>query len=74
MATIRAHNRLDALFDVGRMFFQHKMDQMRKVGIRREVYRNSYHDLSILTDRDLKDLGIPRSNIKKFALEAAYGH
>ncbi|MBT8169464.1 DUF1127 domain-containing protein [Ruegeria litorea] len=39
---------------------------------RRKAYRATHHELSTLTDRDLQDLGIPRSNIKRLAMEAAY--
>ncbi|NOE32164.1 DUF1127 domain-containing protein [Ruegeria sp. HKCCD7318] len=49
------------------------MDTMRKAQSKRRIYRATYYELSVLSDRDLTDLGIPRSNIKKLALEAAYG-
>ncbi len=37
------------------------------------VYRNTLGELSVLTDRDLADLGINRGAIKSIAYEAAYG-
>ncbi|WP_299507998.1 DUF1127 domain-containing protein [uncultured Roseobacter sp.] len=46
---------------------------MRRAQAKRRVYRATYRELSGLTDRDLRDLGIPRSNIKRLAMEAAYG-
>ncbi|WP_259650490.1 DUF1127 domain-containing protein [Roseobacter litoralis] len=46
---------------------------MRRAQAKRRVYRATYHEFSVLTDRDLRDLGIPRSNIKRLAMEAAYG-
>ncbi len=74
MALTRSQSGLDVVFDAGRTFFQQKLDQMRKAQAKRKVYRATYHELSTLTDRDLRDLGIPRSNIKRLAMEAAYGH
>ncbi len=54
-----------------RTFFHHKGDQLRHAQARRRVYRDTLHELSRLTDRDLADLGIPRSNIRRLAREAA---
>jgi uncharacterized protein YjiS (DUF1127 family) len=73
MAITRSNSALDVVFDAGRTFFQQKSDQMRKAQAKRKVYRATYHELSSLSDRDLRDLGIPRSNIKRLAMEAAYG-
>lgn len=36
------------------------------------VYRNTYNELASLTDRELSDIGISRSDIKRVASEAAY--
>lgn len=36
------------------------------------VYRTTLNELAMLTDRDLSDLGLHRSNIREIALEAAY--
>ncbi|MBT8458185.1 MAG: DUF1127 domain-containing protein [Boseongicola sp.] len=49
------------------------MDQIRDAQAKRKVYRATFYELSALTDRDLNDLGIARSNIKRLSLEAAYG-
>jgi uncharacterized protein YjiS (DUF1127 family) len=38
------------------------------------VYRNTVSELSVLSSRELDDLGLSRSMIKRVALEAAYGH
>jgi uncharacterized protein YjiS (DUF1127 family) len=73
MAITRSNSALDVVFDAGRTFFQQNLDQMRKAQATRKVYRATYHELSSLSDRDLRDLGIPRSNIKRLAMEAAYG-
>ena len=73
MAITRLNSGLDVVLEAARTFFQQEMDQMRKARVKRRVYRATYHELSGLTDHDLRDLGIPRSNIKRLALEAAYG-
>ena len=36
------------------------------------LYRETYYSLSALTDRELMDLGVHRSEIRQVALEAAY--
>ena len=40
---------------------------------RYKVYRQTLRELGELSDRDLSDLGIHRSQISSIALEAAYG-
>ncbi|MBI1218681.1 MAG: DUF1127 domain-containing protein [Rhodobacteraceae bacterium] len=40
---------------------------------RRRVYRRTVEELSVLSDRELSDLGIHRSMIARVALEAANG-
>lgn len=39
---------------------------------KRRVYRATFNELASLTNRDLADLGINRSEIKRLAYEAAY--
>ena len=73
MAITRSNSELDVVFDAGRTFFHQKIGQLRKAFAKRKIYRATYHELSGLTDRDLQDLGIPRSNIKRLAMEAANG-
>ncbi|MGB3243561.1 MAG: DUF1127 domain-containing protein [Sulfitobacter sp.] len=73
MATTKSNSGLDIVLDAGRTFFREKTDQMRDILVKRKVYRTTCSELSSLTDRDLKDLGIPRSSIKRVAMEAAYG-
>ncbi len=73
MAVISSRSRLDVVLDAGRTIFQQRRDQIGQALARRKVYRATFSELSALTDRDLKDLGIPRSNIKRIAMEAAYG-
>lgn len=38
---------------------------------RRAVYRRTYNELAALSDRELADLGIPRSSIRRVSREAA---
>ena len=40
---------------------------------RRSVYRQTLRELNDLTDRDLADLGMCRSNIRSVAYDAAWG-
>lgn len=40
---------------------------------RRAVYRQTYRELSSMSDRDLYDLGITRGDIEGLAYEATYG-
>ncbi|SEV93501.1 protein of unknown function [Aliiroseovarius sediminilitoris] len=72
MAITSSTSWTDAIFDAGRAFFHHKRNQLRKVFARRRGYRTTYHELSVLSDRDLRDLGIPRNRIKELAREAIH--
>ena len=47
--------------------------QMAAASAQRKVYNTTLRELSVLTDRELADLGIARSQIKGIAMEAAYG-
>ncbi|MBW6506364.1 MAG: DUF1127 domain-containing protein [Rhodobacteraceae bacterium] len=40
---------------------------------RRKVFRQTLRELSVLSTRELNDLGIHRSMITRVAIEAAYG-
>jgi uncharacterized protein YjiS (DUF1127 family) len=40
---------------------------------RRSVYRQTLRELNELTERDLADLGMSRSNIRSVAYDAAWG-
>ncbi len=73
MAITLTNSGLDVAFDAGRTFFHQKVDQMRRAGAKRRAFQTTYHELSVLSDRDLRDLGIPRCDIKRIAWEAAYG-
>lgn len=73
MAITRSSSRLDAVLDVSRSIIHQNWDRFRDAQAKRKVYRDTYHELSMLTDRDLADLGFHRSSIRNLALEAAYG-
>ena len=45
----------------------------QEVRARRSVYYTTLRELQALTNRDLADLGLCRSNIKSIAYEHAYG-
>lgn len=72
MSITGSTNWLDAVLEAGRTVFQQKRDQFRNARARRRAYSDTYQELSMLTDRDLRDLGIARSNIKRLAWEAAH--
>lgn len=72
MAIIRTTTRAEVILDALRTFFHHTRDQLRSFLKRRKVYKRTFHELARLTDRELADLGIPRSNIRRLAQEAAY--
>lgn len=73
MATISTHGGLGAFQSASRTFIHQLIRQTKADLARRKVYRDTVFELSSLSDRDLNDLGIARSNIKTLALEAAYG-
>lgn len=73
MAITSSRSRLDVLMDAGCAYFHQTRDNLRAELAKRKVYRTTYYELSSLTDRDLADLGIARSNIKALAMESAYG-
>ena len=73
MAITRSNSALDVVIETGRTFFHQKMQQMREAQAKRRVYRATVFELSSLSERDLNDLGIPRSSIKRLAMETAYG-
>ena len=49
------------------------LDQIRDARASRRVYRQAKAELSGLSNRALRDLGIDRSEIRRIAWEAAYG-
>ena len=49
------------------------LGNLKRNMINRRVFRTTYTELNALTTRDLADLGIERSEIRRLAWEAAYG-
>lgn len=47
-------------------------DQWSAARARRRKYQKATAELTALSNRELEDLGIPRSHIKRIAWEAAY--
>ncbi|SLN74169.1 hypothetical protein ROA7450_04203 [Roseovarius albus] len=72
MAITRSNCGLDVVFDAGCTFFNQKLGHLRRVQAKHRVYLATYYELSVLSNRELRDLNIPRCNIKRLALEAAY--
>jgi uncharacterized protein YjiS (DUF1127 family) len=52
---------------------QESIESLRAALRRRRVYNKTYRELSALTSRELEDLGIARSMIRRLAMDAAYG-
>ena len=73
MAIIRTILGPEAVLSAVRTLFQHKREHVRNALACHKVYRSTHRELSMLTDRDLADLGIPRNSIRRLAKEAAYG-
>lgn len=74
MAITRSRSGPMLVLDASRTIIHQKRDKLRSANARRKIYCTTYYELSVLSDRDLADLGIPRSSIRRLALEAAYGH
>ena len=49
------------------------IEARREASAKRRVYNQTLRELQALTNRDLADLGIARSNIRSVAYQAAYG-
>ena len=63
--TTRAQSALNARWDS-------IMTDIRAYRARRQVFRSTHWELSALSDRDLADLGLARSEIGRIAYQAAY--
>ncbi|WP_264212998.1 DUF1127 domain-containing protein [Leisingera thetidis] len=50
------------------------LDSLMVKFVRYRLYRRTVNELSELTARDLADLGLNRSEIKRVAYQAAYEH
>ncbi len=56
------------------MGFTNTISAIRAARTKHRAYRRTYDELSSLTDRELNDLGIGRSQIGEVARSAAYGN
>ena len=68
--------RIDAqefVFDAGRSLFSQIRNDIECGLAKQKIYRQTYAELSRLTDRELADIGMHRSLIKRIAMEAANG-
>ena len=63
--TTRAQSALAQRFDA-------LMIDLRARLARRRVYRQTVNELAVLSDRELADLGLHRSEIRRIAWQAAY--
>jgi len=71
MAISRSNARLQAVLDDLRSRFRHLLFVAQQANERRSIYRATVWELNSLTNRDLADLGISRSHIRRLALEAS---
>lgn len=71
MAMTGVQNWFDVTLEASRTFFHQKRDAFRKQRARRAAFRNTVNELSKLSNRDLADLGIARSSIRRLAWQAA---
>ncbi len=69
MAYVNIANRKTSYLDGIRAILRNTKTEMQN----RRVYRTTFNELNALSTRDLADLGIPRSEIRRLAWEAAYG-
>lgn len=63
--------RLQAVLDDLRSGFKRFLLVAQQANKRRSIYRTTVCELNSLTNRDLADLGISRSHIRRLALEAS---
>jgi len=69
-----ANIELSRLADIGPAArFRNFLDVLSQRAAQAAVYRQTIRELQSLSTRDLADLGIHRSEIKRIATEAAYG-
>ncbi len=72
MAITSSRIRSETILSALRTSIHHKSNRLRDTLRRRKIFRDTLHELSMLSDHDLSDLGIPRSSIRNLAQEAAH--
>jgi len=70
-SSIHAPATVGNLFARVRNFIAHERDAVRLGLKRREIYRETLCELSSLSDRELHDIGVARSDIRYLAMEEA---
>ncbi len=73
MSDTQSRQHLSGGFVGTRMVFQQSVAAIQAALGRRRLYLKTINELSALPDRDLGELGIPRSHITRLAWETAYG-
>ena len=73
MAIVRSNSGLDDVIDAGHSIFHQQMTQMREVLAKCSFCRATFHEILVLFDCALADLGIQRSCINNPASEVAHG-
>lgn len=74
MATILQNRHAHDMLQASRTYLDQQLERLRAHRERNRIYRTTMFELSSLTDRDLRDLGIPRGDIWRLATEAANAH
>jgi len=69
IAISRNNARLQTVLDDVRSRFKRFLSAAQEANERRRIYRATVCELDHLTNRDLADLGIPRSHIRRLAIE-----
>ena len=71
MVIFHSNARLPAVLGNLRSRFRHLLLVVQQANKRRSIYRTTVCELNSVTNRDLADLGISRSHIRRLALEAS---
>ena len=71
IAISRNNARLQAVLDDVRSRFKRFLSVAQEANERRSIYRATICELGRLSNRELADLGIPRSHIRRLAIEAS---
>ncbi len=62
---------IESVFARAVEFLKHERDALRTSIARRRVYNRTVAELAPLSERDLADIGIGRSDIRRIAMEEA---
>lgn len=73
MAITQTNSAIFGIQEAIRTYFHQKLDEVKKAHAKRKLYSETYSELAAMSDRNLKDLGFSRSEIRRLALEATHG-